>query len=241
MLLILNKTILACLLCISFILIAFCSRETAPPTLEDQGSSDSSEDTVPSPSLEDQENGDQAAELEYARFTISTEGDDASMAIFRVEEVLNRSPATILVELSTNVLEGEVNFDGNDSNIRLDVHALMSDQTFRDRYVRQRLFPDSRYAVFNLRSLLPLPAGFVEGDEIRTEVSGTLSIKEVETLLSFDIEARNDGDVIFILGRTTFTWEDVGLQISDVTAAQPVVSVADTVEVEILLKLVPSA
>ena len=54
--------------------------------------------------------------------------------------------------------------------------------------------------------------------------------------LTFEVEARDDGNVVFILGRTTFTWDE--LQIPKPTA-RSVVSLDDEVRVEVLLSVTP--
>jgi len=50
--------------------------------------------------------------------------------------------------------------------------------------------------------------------------------------LNFDIEVRLDGDLLLVLGRTSFTWEQFGLS---VPTARPIVFVDDEVRVEVLL------
>lgn len=64
------------------------------------------------------------------------------------------------------------------------------------------------------------------------QVTGTLTIRGVEVPLVFDLEVRDDGDVLNILGKTTFTWEQ--LQIP-VPTARSVLWVEDEVKVQILV------
>ncbi len=180
-----------------------------------------------------------AGKFENITFSVVSEGENSSRAIFRVEEVLDFNPNTITAELETDSLSGEVHFDGRPSVIQLDIHQLRSDQDFRDRFVRSRLFPDNREAVLTFDSLLPLPNGFGEGETVDTEIEGTLKVKNTERTVKFSITARDDGDSIFVLGKATFTWEDVGLTRENVEAGGPVVSVSDEVTTEILLRLVP--
>ena len=54
--------------------------------------------------------------------------------------------------------------------------------------------------------------------------------------LTFDLEVRNDGDILNILGRTVFTWDQ--LQIP-VPTTQVVVSVDDEVSVQLLVLAEP--
>ena len=68
------------------------------------------------------------------------------------------------------------------------------------------------------------------------QVSGSLEIRGITVPLVFDIEARDDGDRVVILGRTTFTWQQL-----DITPpkAGPVTSIEDEVRVEVLLSVEP--
>ena len=63
-------------------------------------------------------------------------------------------------------------------------------------------------------------------------MSGSLQIGDTVTPLEFDVTARRDGSAINILGRTTFTWEQLGLP---KPTARSVVYLADEVRVQVLL------
>ena len=77
---------------------------------------------------------------------------------------------------------------------------------------------------------------FCTGEVATRKITGRLKIRGIEVPLSFDIEARDDGDVVHILGRTTFTWADFQIP---VPAAPPVIRVEDEVKVEVLLAVRP--
>ena len=83
----------------------------------------------------------------------------------------------------------------------------------------------------------PLPEGFAEGEVAATEITGRLDIRGVQVLNTFEIEARDDGDVIFILGRTSFVWEDFGMTAPSIGGF---VQVTDEVSVEVLLAVRPA-
>jgi polyisoprenoid-binding protein YceI len=136
----------------------------------------------------------------------------------------------------TTALSGEVHLDGRDSVVEIDLQQLSSDSSFRDRYIRSRMFGRDPIAVFTITDLGQLPEGFTDGEVVTGQVHGELLIRVVTAPLTFDVEARDDGDVVFIIGRTTFTWDD--LQIAKPTA-RPVVSVEDEVRVEVLLSVTP--
>ncbi len=160
-----------------------------------------------------------------------------SEATFTVEEQLASLPLPNDAVLRTSALSGEVHLDGRPSVIRIDLQELSSDQTFRDRYVRSRMFGEYPVAVFTVPDIGSIPDGLALGEEVTTSVDGSLEIHGSTFPLSFEIQARDDGDELFILGRATFTWDQ--LEIPRPTA-QSVVSIEDEVRVEILLAVVPA-
>ena len=98
------------------------------------------------------------------------------------------------------------------------------------------MFPGQPSASVTFGDLTPLPSGFTNGDEVSTEVTGTLRINDMDVPLTFEIGARDDGDAVFVLGRSMFTWDQIG---EPVPTARSVVSVEDEVRVEVLLALTP--
>lgn len=171
---------------------------------------------------------------EYVDITfIVSEGSEAT---FTVGEKLVRLPLPSDAVMRTTALSGEVRLDGRSSVIQIDLHQLSSNQNFRDRYVREQMFPDHPIATLTLSDVGPIPDGLASGDEVTTRVTGSLEIRDVMIPLEFDIEARDDGDVMFILARTTFTWEQLEIPPPSSVA---VASVEDEVRVEILLAVTP--
>jgi polyisoprenoid-binding protein YceI len=165
------------------------------------------------------------------------EVSQGSKATFTVGEELVRVPVPIEAVLSTTNLSGEVRLDGQPSSITINLHSLTSDQANRDRYVRTQMFPQHPTATISIGSVTPLPAGFTDGNEVKAQVKGVLSIRGVEAPMTFEVEARDDGDVVFVVARSSFTWADIGM---GAPRAQSVVSVDDTVRVEVLLALRPA-
>ncbi|MCH8206496.1 MAG: YceI family protein [Chloroflexi bacterium] len=163
---------------------------------------------------------------------------EGSQATFTVREQLARLPLPNDAVVRTTSLAGEVDLDGGQSVVRIDLHTLSSDQAFRDGYIRRAMFPTSPIATVTVDALGSLPQSFFAGETLTRRVDGVLSIRGVEVPLTFEIEARHDGSVLYVLARTTFTWEQ--LQMPAPTAG-PVVSVDDEVKVEILLQTFPQA
>ena len=160
---------------------------------------------------------------------------DGSEATFTVEEQLVSLPLPNDAVLRTTALSGEVHLDGRPSVVQIDLQQLSSDQRFRDMYVRTRMFGQHPVATFTVPDLSP-PDGLASGEEISTRVGGSLDVRGGVFPLEFEVEARDDGDSMFILGRTTFTWDQ--LEIPRPTA-RSVASIEDEVRVEILLAVVP--
>ena len=163
--------------------------------------------------------------------TAFTVGPD-SRATFTVEESLAASPVRFDAVIESDDLSGEVYLDGTPSVITLELHSLESDQDFRDGYIRRRMFPNTPQAVFTVAALPDIPDGFYQGETITRSVSGTLRIGETETPLDFEVEARHDGAVLNLLGRTSFTWEQLQLE---KPTARSVTYLADEVFVQVLL------
>ena len=159
-----------------------------------------------------------------------------SEATFTVREKLANLPLPNDAVMRTTALSGEVHFDGRPSVITIDLHQLGSDQERRDRYVRERMFPNDPIATFTLPAAGPLPKEFTDGETATGQVTGQLDIRGFQAPVAFEIEARDDGDVLYILGRTTFTWEDLGLTAPNLSFVQ----VEDEVHVEILIAARPA-
>ena len=159
-----------------------------------------------------------------------------SRATFRVREQLTLIPLPHHAEMRTTALSGDIHLDGRPSSVVIDLHQLKSDQRFRDRYVRNAMFPDDPKAIFTLLDVGALPQGFPEGNEVKAQIAGTLNIRGAEFPLGFDVTIQDKGDVITILGRTRFSWNDLG--ISPPTAGL-VLTPGDEVEVRIALTAKP--
>ena len=162
---------------------------------------------------------------------------EGSEATFTVNEQLQQLSLPNDAVVRTTALSGHVSLDGGESAIHIDLHSLASDSSYRDRYIRQRMFPNSPTGTFTVQGLNELPDGFTDGDTVSAQIDGDLTIGSVTAPLTFDVEARDDGNAVYIHGTTTFTWDQ--LQLSEPIAG-PVVSVDDEVRVEVLIAARPS-
>lgn len=161
---------------------------------------------------------------------------DGSETTFTVREELARIPTPFDAVIRTTELSGEIDLQGGRSVVTIDLHTLSSDEQFRDRYIQRVMFPNSPTASFTVDSIDEVVDSLSEGETITRSVDGTLGIRGIEVPLTFEVEARLDGEALHVLGRTTFTWEQLDIP---VPRARVVVSVADEVRVEVLLRAAP--
>ena len=162
---------------------------------------------------------------------------EGSKATFTVNEKLAWLDLPNDAVMHTEGLTGSVFLDGQPSVIELDLHSMTSDSDRRDGYVQRRMFPDHRVAVFTVADLGELPDPLPEGEVITREVQGELTIRGVTKAITFEVEARRDPDKLFILGRTTFTWDDLEIPPPNIPGR---IQVKDEVRVEVLLSAVPA-
>ncbi len=166
------------------------------------------------------------------RYTVG----EGSEITFTVREKLSRLPLPSDAVVRTDSITGQLNLDGQPSEVLVDLHSLSSDQSFRDRYMRDRMFRNSPVAVFTVNDLAELPPEFFAGGTITRQVTGILNVNGDDFPLTFDLEVRNDGDVLNVLGRTEFTWDQLQIRVPNI---RNIVSVEDKVSVQILLVAEP--
>ncbi len=154
-----------------------------------------------------------------------------SKALFKVDETLRG--ADVVVSLETEALSGVVDFRADSASLEIDLHTLMSDQSRRDRYVRERMFPNQPVATVHFADLGDVPAPFIDGnEELKTKLTGTVNVNGAEANLEFDITARIDnGTDLVVLGTANFVWADFGME----APVSQIFVVEDEVTVEILL------
>lgn len=162
---------------------------------------------------------------------------EGSKATFLVREELASVPLPFDAEVSTTAITGEIHLDGRDSVIEINLQSLSSDNSFRDRYIRSRMFGGHPTGVVTVKGMSELPSGFTSGETVTTDVESELLIGEVTTPLTFEVEAIDEGTVLSITGRTTFTWDDLQMQ---KPSARSVVSLDDEVKVEVVLSATPA-
>ena len=162
---------------------------------------------------------------------------EGSKATFTVNETLAWLDLPIDAVMQTSGLSGNIFLDGQPSRIDLDLHSMTSDSDRRDGYVRNRMFPNHRVATFTVTDLGDLPDPLPEGEVITREVPGELTILDVTKPIVFQVEARKDPGKLFVLGRTTFTWDELEIPPLNIPGR---IQVKDLVRVEVLLSALPN-
>ena len=162
---------------------------------------------------------------------------EGSEATFTVNEKLARLELPNDAVMRTGDLSGQVYLDGQTSVIEINLHSLTSDQSRRDGYVQDRMFPNNPVATFTVPDLGPLPEPIAVGESITRQVEGQLSIRGITKPVTFEVVARLDPEALFILGRTSFTWDELEIPPPNIPGR---IQVKDEVSVEVLLSAVPT-
>ena len=82
---------------------------------------------------------------------------EGSEITFTVGEQLSRLPLPNDAVVRISALSGQLNFDGQPSQVEIDLRTVSSDQNFRDRYMRGRMFRNATVATFRVENLTDLP------------------------------------------------------------------------------------
>ena len=158
-----------------------------------------------------------------------------SEATFTVNEKLSRLPLPNDAVLRTSAITGEIDLSAESSSLVIDLHSLESDDSRRDRYVRDRLFPTQSTATISITDFTDIPAQFAEGEAFASTVTGTVNVNGSDAEIEFSIESRLDPDRLLVLVKGDFTWADFGMT----APTSNFFIVKDEVHVEVLLSAVP--
>ena len=157
---------------------------------------------------------------------------EGSEAIFKVDETLRG--VDVVVAMQTNALSGQIDLGASSASIDIDLHSLTSDQARRDRYVRERMFPQYPITSVSFPGLGSVPSDFTtSGQEFTTVLPATVTVNGQTAELDFNITARVDnGTDLVVLGTANFVWSDFGMT----APVSSFFTVEDDVRVEILLR-----
>ena len=163
---------------------------------------------------------------------------DESLARYSVTEQLARLSSPIDAVGETGEVEGAIVFDADGnvdqslSVITVGLAGLTSDESRRDRYVRNNVFDTSRFpnTEFVVTGTQGLDWPFPESGETTFQLTGSMTIRDVSSPVAWDVEARSSGGVVTGKARTVVTFDQFEL-------SKPSLAFIVSVEDEIRLEL----
>lgn len=171
------------------------------------------------------------------RFTVAATGNKAR---YRVREQLVRRDLPNDAIGETGEISGAITVDSTGQPVRAQSRIVVrtgsfkSDSDRRDGYVRNRLFVANEFPTVELvptaiRGLATVPPAGAAAGPLSFQVIGDLTVKGVTRPTTWQVTARQNGNVLTGQAKTAFTFEDFGLTQPRVPV---VLSVADTIRLE---------
>ncbi len=163
---------------------------------------------------------------------------DGSLARYSVTEQLARLSSPIDAVGETGEVEGAIvfNADGNvdpsQSIIKVALAGLTSDESRRDRYIRDNTFDTSQYpnAELVITEIQGLDWPFPESGETSFQLTGDMTIKEVTSPVTWEVEAQSSGGMVTGQAKAVVTFDQFGL---DKPSLAFIVSVEDEIRLEL--------
>ena len=160
---------------------------------------------------------------------------EGSEATFTVNEKLSSLPLPNDAVMRTGGITGEIDLSAATASLVIDLHTLVSDNTRRDGYIKNRLFPSQPKATITVDKFPDIPEEFAEGKSFSSTVIATVNVNGADADIEFQIKSRLDPDRLLVLVKGDFTWADFGM--SAPTSRNFVVK--DDVHVEVLVLAAP--
>jgi polyisoprenoid-binding protein YceI len=175
---------------------------------------------------------------EPARYVVAPDGNEAR---YLVREQLARINFPSDAVGTTTGVDGAITVDGDGrivagSRFTIDLAGLASDSDRRDNYVRRNTLQTGAHPTAGF-----VPAGFsglaypLDAGEATFRITGDLTIRGVTRPVTWDVTAGAAGGRIAGTARTSFTFDDFGL---DKPRVASVLSVADEIRLEYDFSLV---
>ena len=99
------------------------------------------------------------------------------------------------------------------SRLTIDLRTLKSNESRRDTRVRDALDADMHpMATFTISSVAGYDDSIPDGEEQVLTVDGMLDIHGIQKLVTWDVQARREANVITALATITFRFEDFGIR-----------------------------
>ena len=159
---------------------------------------------------------------------------EGSEATFTVNEKLSRLPLPNDAVLRTEEISGEIDLSKGSASLVINLHALKSDQSRRDGYVRDRMFPRQPDATISITEFPEIPASFADEETLTSSVTATVNVNGTDAEIEFSIEVWLDPDRLLVLVKGDFVWADFGMT----APVSRLFVVMDDVHVEVLVSAV---
>jgi polyisoprenoid-binding protein YceI len=120
---------------------------------------------------------------------------------------------------TTKEVSGEIELErpgtlrGRVLNMRVDLRTLTSDQARRDNYIRQNTLQTEQFPFAEFRSTgVAGPAAYMEGEEASFQMPGSMTIRDQERPMTWDVSAKLQGGTMTGVGTATIKLTDFGMQ-----------------------------
>jgi len=194
-----------------------CGQRSAPTGSQQSGSAPSNpsgqSQAVGPPPTQAQQPGGGTPRV----FGILPEDSEAS---YDIQEKLAFLPLPSRAVGRTKAIEGQFTLTMGaaprveDAQFSVDLRTLTSDQNRRDQLIRTRWLESNTYpmAEFRATRVEPLPAGYVEGQEVPLRITGNMTIRTTTLELTFDTRASMQGNTIRGTATTFLLMRDFGFE-----------------------------
>ncbi|MEX0786526.1 MAG: YceI family protein [Dehalococcoidia bacterium] len=171
---------------------------------------------------------------------------EESEAAYFVDEELASLPLPSTAKGATTAIEGEFHLTtdgaglapGFESRFTVDLTTLQSDEDRRDNRVQDALQTSLHpAATFTVAGVTGFDASLADGEQQDLVLTGTLDLHGVQREVSWEVEARREGNVISALATVSFAFSDFNITPPNIAGF---VSVSDeaTLQVQVIAQVV---
>ena len=162
----------------------------------------------------------QQASVQSGSMVVFVIDPDESEISYEVGETFINQDNRFAVAIGrTTQIEGVINMDRENpsastiSPILVDISQLNSDNNRRDNALRDRFLLSSQYpiATFTPTDISGLPGNYSDGERVKLQVTGDLTVREVTRQVTFDVSVEIEGNDLQGEASTTILMSDFGV------------------------------
>jgi len=162
-----------------------------------------------------------------------------SSAKYVVTEKLARLPVESDAVGTTSDVTGDIFLTpsglapGSKSSFKVDLRTLKTDESLRDRFVRDNTLQTSQFpfAEYEITSITGLPANYSENTEVPVTITGNMTIHGVTKPMTFTSKARRAGTDLTGIADVDFKMSDFGIAPPSV----PIAKAHDEIHVQVVI------